>query len=66
VRLNDLELYDTATDPNEIKNLAFRPEGVRATLMRLNAMTNALVKEEVGRDDGSEYPGPTEQYNTTR
>jgi arylsulfatase len=32
--------------------------------MRLNAMTNALVREEVGRDDGSEYPGPTEQYNT--
>jgi arylsulfatase len=63
-RLNDLELYDTATDPNEINNLAHRPDAAKPALMRLNAMTNALVKEEVGRDDGSEYPGPREQYNT--
>jgi len=26
-------------------------------------MVNALVAREVGRDDGSEYPGPSELYN---
>lgn len=61
---NDLELYDTRTDPEEIRNLAADPERHRAEILRLNAMTNALVRAEIGRDDGSEYPGPTEQYNT--
>jgi hypothetical protein len=31
---------------------------------RLNAMTNALIKAEIGVDNGAEYSGPTEQYNT--
>jgi arylsulfatase len=62
---NDLELYDTRTDPDEIRNLAADPRFKRE-ILRLNAMTNALVRAEVGRDDGSEYPGPTEQYNTLK
>lgn len=63
---NDLELYDTRSDPDEIVNLAWEPEAHRAELLRLNAMANALVRAEVGRDDGAEYPGPTEQYNTLK
>ena len=63
---NDLELYDTASDPHEIVNLAARPDAHRADLLRLNAMTNALVAAEVGRDDGHEYPGPLDQYNTLK
>ena len=60
--LNDLELYDTAADPNEIVNLAADPARHRKTIERLNAMTNRLIETEVGRDDGHEYPGPAEQY----
>lgn len=61
---NDLELYDTQADPDEIINLAAEPERHKALILRLNAMTNALVAREVGEDRGGEYPGPTEQYNT--
>lgn len=64
VAYNDLELYDTFKDPDEITNLAHEPNQNRKLIERLNAMTNALVKAEIGVDNGAEYPGPTEQYNT--
>jgi arylsulfatase A-like enzyme len=59
---NDLELYDTQTDPDEIVNLAARPEGQQARLLELNAKVNALIDSEIGPDDGSMYPGPTAPY----
>jgi arylsulfatase len=59
---NDLELYDTETDPDEIVNLAFKPEEHRDLILKLNAQVNALIETEVGADDGSIYPGPTEKY----
>ncbi|NIJ41192.1 arylsulfatase [Parvibaculum indicum] len=61
-RLNDLELYDTEADPNELVNLAHDP-AQRDNIMRLNAMVNDLVAREVGRDDGREYPGDAAIYN---
>ncbi|MFV0645471.1 MAG: sulfatase-like hydrolase/transferase [Sphingomonadaceae bacterium] len=64
VSRNDLELYDTHTDPAEITNLAASPDRHRATIMRLNTMTNALVAHEVGTDDGRQFPGPAELYVT--
>lgn len=60
---NDLELYDTLEDPDEVNNLAADPLSHQALLMRLNARTNALIEREVGRDDGSEHIGPAFLYS---
>jgi arylsulfatase A-like enzyme len=59
---NDLELYDTQADPDEIVNLAFHPEEHKARILELNAKVNALIDAEIGADDGSMYPGPTAPY----
>lgn len=61
-RYNDLELYDTRSDPNELVNLAHNP-AYKDEILRLNSMVNALIDREVGVDNGSEYPGPTDYYN---
>lgn len=55
---NDLELYDTHTDPHELNNLANQPEQHQVLIQQLNARLNALVGREVGADDGREHPGP--------
>ena len=59
---NDLELYDTEKDPDELVNLALKPEDYRDLILSLNAKVNALIAKEVGEDDGSVYPGPVAQY----
>jgi arylsulfatase len=61
---NDLELYDTQTDPDEIVNLAFKPDEQKTRILELNAKVNALIDSEIGVDNGSMYPGPTERYHT--
>jgi arylsulfatase A-like enzyme len=60
---NDLELYDTREDPQEIVNLAFHPETYQARILELNAKVNALVDAEIGVDDGSMYPGGASQHS---
>lgn len=60
---NDLELYDTHADPDEVTNLAAEPAAHRATIMRLNGLVNQLVQSEVGADNGGAYPPPLSQYN---
>ncbi|MGB5950221.1 MAG: sulfatase-like hydrolase/transferase [Parvibaculum sp.] len=55
---NDLALYDTATDPDELQNLALEPEAHKELILALNARTNALIETEVGRDEGQEFVGP--------
>lgn len=52
---NELELYDTETDPDEVSNLANDPEAHRELILDLNARLNALIATEVGVDDGSFY-----------
>jgi arylsulfatase len=59
---NDLELYDTRQDPEEIVNLAFRPEEQKARILELNARVNALMDSEVGPDLGAMYGGPPGRY----
>jgi arylsulfatase A-like enzyme len=60
---NELELYDTHADPDELVNLATQPGKHKELLLSLCARTNALVAQEVGRDDGSEFPGPSRWYH---
>jgi arylsulfatase len=60
---NQLELYDTVTDPDEITNLAAHPDAYRDLLLALNDKTNLLVADEVGADLGAELPGPTFLYH---
>ena len=62
-RRNQLELYDTQTDPNELHNLAAQPETHKDLLLSLSTRTNALVALEVGNDTGTEFPGPARWYS---
>lgn len=61
-KYNELELYDTTADPNELNNLALQPDAVKDELLRLNAMTNVLIEREIGKDDGGEFVGPRNWY----
>jgi arylsulfatase len=59
---NQLELYDTQVDPDEIVNLAAKPEEHKELILALNEKTNALIMDEIGFDDGREHPGPDFLY----
>ncbi len=52
----DFELYDVVNDPYEINNLAYQPNLHKERLLSLNALTNQLIKEEIGADDGQYIP----------
>jgi arylsulfatase len=52
---NELELYDTSSDPDETDNLAFNPTAHQDLILDLNARLNALIDTEIGIDDGSCY-----------
>jgi arylsulfatase A-like enzyme len=60
-RYNDLELYDTQTDPHELENIAAAPAH-RETLLRLNSTLNSLLDAEAGGDDGSYMPGDPDDW----
>ncbi|MGK0221280.1 MAG: arylsulfatase A-like enzyme [Limisphaerales bacterium] len=62
VKHNDLELYDTATDPTEMRNLAQNPAKHADLITQQNDKLNALIQSEIGNDDGAEFPGPTSLY----
>ncbi len=52
---NELELYDTATDPHELDNLARDPDTEKTLILKLNAQLNQLIDLEIGKDDGTCY-----------
>jgi hypothetical protein len=49
---NDVQLFDLASDPEEMHNLALEPETNRTTILRMNALLNELMTKEVGVNDG--------------
>jgi arylsulfatase len=58
-RYNDVELFDTASDPLEMTNLAL-DERNRELVVAMNATLNELVDAEVGEDRGQMLPGGIE------
>lgn len=55
-QVNDVELFDLQTDPAETKNLAADREKNRDLITMMSARLEALIKDEIGRDDGREMP----------
>lgn len=59
---NELELYDTLNDPNEMTNLAAIESPNWKLIDRLNQQLNGLIKKEIGQDDGGDLMGPKFMY----
>ena len=53
---NDLELYDTGADPDELVNLAAMPETHKDLILAMNGKINTLIANEIGADNGAIYP----------
>ncbi len=51
--VNDLELFDHKTDPNETVNLAADLAKNQDLILAMNAKLNAIIATEIGTDDGS-------------
>jgi arylsulfatase len=56
-RLNDVELYDTEADPDEMRNLAAVRGEAADLVLAMNAKLNRLIEAEVGEDRGQMLPG---------
>ena len=55
--LNDVELFDTQSDPHEMHNLALDRVKNAELLLAMNAKLNSLIDSEVGEDVGQMLPG---------
>jgi arylsulfatase len=56
-RVNDVELFDTETDPNEMVNLAADRERYGDLVLAMNEKLTRLIDAEVGPDNGAMLPG---------
>ncbi len=56
LRDNDIQLFDLKNDPLETSNLALEPEKNKDLILRMNALLNELMADEVGKNDGSFLP----------
>ncbi len=59
-RLNDVELFDSATDPLEMQNLAAQGRQHYERVLAMNEKLNRLIDAEVGEDRGQMLPGGIE------
>ncbi len=65
--LNDVELFDLKSDPNEMRNLAIEPKKNGDLLLAMNSKMNALIETEVGvPDDGRFLPGENANWAATK
>ncbi len=55
-RWNDVELYDLVADPAEMNNLAVDRKANAELIVTMNGKLSALIKAEIGKDDGRELP----------
>ena len=55
-RFNDVELFDLQSDPDEMTNLAATKGENAELVMASSAKLEALIKREIGVDDGREMP----------
>lgn len=53
---NDVELFDLDNDPHEMHNLAVHAKEHEEIILRMNALLNRLIAEEVGVNDGQFLP----------
>jgi arylsulfatase len=58
--LNDVELFDTSTDPDEVNNLAVDRKKSADLALAMNEKLNRLIASEVGEDRGQMLPGGIE------
>ena len=58
--LNDVELFDTGADPDEMSNLAVDPKKSADLALAMNEKMNRLIAAEVGEDRGQMLPGGIE------
>ncbi len=56
-KVNDVELFETASDPLEMNNLALDRKKNAELLLAMNDKLNALIDAEVGEDRGQMLPG---------
>jgi len=55
-KANDVELFDLQTDPSETKNIALEREKNMELIATMSGKLEALIKAEIGDDNGREMP----------